>query len=121
MAINWSIRIEGDKTNVSDAIRSEVIRKMLSACAQSGQTTALSVNDTWASGGTPSCNIKVAAGTVDWHVQVEMDTAVVTTDLVRLELIQKMLAIAKETGLTTTTTLEAWVTGGTADALVTLT
>jgi len=121
MAVNWSIRIEGDKTNVSDAIRSEVIRKMLAACAQSGETTALSVNDTWGTGGTPSCNIKVAAGTVDWHVQVEMDTAVVTLDVVRLELIQKMLGIAKETGLTTTTTLAAWVTGGTADALVTLT
>lgn len=121
MAINWSIRIEGDKTNVSDAIRSAVIRKMINAAAQSGETTALSPNDTWATGGTPNVNIKLATGTVDWHVQIEMDTAVVTTDLVRLELIQKMLSIAKESGLTTTTTTAAWVTGGTADVLITLT
>lgn len=121
MAVNFSIRIEGDKTNVSDKIRSEVIRKMLAACAQSGQTTAMTPNDTWGTGGTPSCNIKIAAGTVDWHVQVEMDTAVVTTDKVRVELIKKMLSIALETGLTTTTTLAAWVTGGTPEVLVLLT
>ncbi len=121
MAVNWSIRIEGDKTNVSDAIRSTVVRRVLEACAQSGQTTAMSPNDTWGTGGTPSCGVKLATGTVDWHVQVEMDTAVVTTDAVRIELIQKMLSAARETGLATTTTLAAWVTCGTPDILVLLT
>ena len=121
MAVNFGIRIEADATNASDLVRSEALRKFLAAVAQSGQTTALSLNDTWASGGTPSLNINCGGGTVDWHIEVKYDTAVVTDYNVGAELIQKMLAIGKEMGLTLTLVLATFTDGGTADASVLLT
>jgi len=58
---------------------------------------------------------------VNWAVSVVLDTAVVTSDKVRSDLVRRILEACKASGQTTTTTFAPWVTGGTPNVLVTLT
>ena len=58
---------------------------------------------------------------VNYAISVVLDTAVVTSDEVRNDLLRRILEACKATGQTTATTHGTWVTGGTPTVLVTLT
>ena len=57
---------------------------------------------------------------VNFAISIVLDTAVVTSDEVRNDLLRRILEACKASGQTTTTTFADWITGGTPDVLITL-
>jgi len=58
---------------------------------------------------------------VNFAICVVLDTAVVTSDEVRNDLIRRILEACKASGQTTSTAFGTWVTGGTPTVKITLT
>ena len=58
---------------------------------------------------------------VNWAISVVLDTAVVTSDEARNDLVRKIMEACKATGQTTTTAFGTWASGGTPTVKITLT
>ena len=58
---------------------------------------------------------------VNFAISIVLDTAVVTSDEVRNDLLRRVLEACKASGQTTTTAMGTWVTGGTPTVKITLT
>ena len=58
---------------------------------------------------------------VNFAISVVLDTAVVTSDEVRNDLVRRVLEACKATGQTTTTVFGTWASGGTPTVKITLT
>lgn len=58
---------------------------------------------------------------VNYSISIKLDTAVVTSDEVRNDLLRKVLEACKASGKTTTTAFGTYASGGTPTVTITLT
>ena len=59
MASDYGVYIEVDST-VADAVKNDLLRRVLEACKATGETTATTFAATFSSGGTPNVKVVVS-------------------------------------------------------------
>ena len=59
MASDYGVYVEVDST-VADAVKNDLLRKILEACKATGETTTTTFAATFASGGTPNVKVVVS-------------------------------------------------------------